>query len=151
MATSSILLLQKVENLGYEGDTVTVRAGYARNYLLPRKLAVPVTHANKKQIEALMKRREERKIKELEHARELARQIKEVQVLFTVKTGEQGKMFGAITAADLMKQFKEKGLHVEKKQIHLPTVKDLGSHKAEIRLHSEVIFDFIFEVGSENN
>lgn len=151
MATSSILLLQKVENLGYEGDTVTVRAGYARNYLLPRKLAVPVTHANKKQIEALMKRREERKIKELEHARELAQQIKEVQVLFTVKTGEQGKMFGAITAADLMKQFQEKGLHVEKKQIHLPTVKDLGSHKAEIRLHSEVIFDFIFEVVSENN
>ena len=149
MATNNILLLQKVDNLGYEGDIVTVRAGYARNYLLPQKLAIPVTYANKKQIDALIRRREERKVHELEHARELAQQVCELTISFSVKAGEQGKMFGAITAADLAKKFEENSLKIERKKIHLEPVKSLGTHKAEIKLHNDVVVEFLFEVTQE--
>jgi large subunit ribosomal protein L9 len=78
MATNQVLLLQPVEGLGAEGDTVTVRSGYARNFLLPTKIAVPVTQANKKQMEALLKAREAREQKELESARELSTRIEGV-------------------------------------------------------------------------
>src|SRR3954465_607377 len=97
MANCEILLVKPVENLGGEGDQVKVRAGYARNYLLPRNIAVPVTNANRKQVEALKKRRAEREAQELSGAQELAKKIEKTSLAFAVKTGEGGKMFGAIT------------------------------------------------------
>ena len=101
MANSEILLVKPVDGLGGEGDQVKVRAGYARNYLLPRKIAVPVTRANKKHIDALKKRRGEREAQELNGAQDLARKLEKASLAFAVKTGEGGKMFGAITATDI--------------------------------------------------
>src|SRR5690606_13846060 len=101
MAHSEVLLLQPVENLGGEGDQVRVRAGYARNFLCPRKIAIPLTAANRKQTEALKKARALREAKDLDTAKELAAKIEGTRVALAVKTGEGGKMFGAVTAADL--------------------------------------------------
>src|SRR5580693_9066935 len=101
MAHSEILLLKPVDGLGGEGDQVKVRAGYARNFLLPRKVAVPLTKSNRKQVEALKKRRAEREVHELNGAQELGRMLEKTSLAFAVKTGEGGRMFGAITSADL--------------------------------------------------
>src|SRR5450432_2506423 len=101
MANSNILLIKPVDGLGGEGDQVKVRAGYARNYLLPRKHAVALTLSNRKQVESLKKRRAEREASEFAGAQELAGRLGKLTLAFAVKTGEGGKMFGAVTAADL--------------------------------------------------
>lgn len=151
MANNQVLLLQPIEGLGAEGDTVTVRAGYARNFLLPRKIALPITQANRKQVESLLKAREIRESKELEAARELSGRIAGVNIAIAVKTGEGGRMFGAVTANDLLERLAEEGIELTRKQLGLPApVKELGSHTAAVKLHSEVEAELKFEVVSEN-
>ena len=107
MATTKVLILKPVENLGGEGEQVTVKAGYARNFLFPKKVAIPVNKANKKQIEALIKARELREAKELENAQALAKVLADMSIAFAVKTGEGGKLFGSVTAADLLAKIAE--------------------------------------------
>ena len=151
MAHSEVLLLQPVEGLGSEGDQVKVRAGYARNFLLPRKIAAPLTTANRKQVDSLKKRRAEREITELSGAQELAKRIEKVSIAFAVKTGEGGKMFGAITAQDLHEKLVQAGIDIEKKRIHLHTPgKTLGKHETSIKLHADVSVNVSFDVVSEN-
>ncbi len=151
MAQSEILLVKPVDNLGGEGDQVKVRAGYARNYLLPRGIAVPMTTANRKQVESLKKRRAEREAKELGGAQELAKKLEKKSLAFAVKTGEGGRMFGAITANDIHEKLAADGLEIDKKRIHLHTpVKTLGQHTVKIKLHADVSVELNFDVVSEN-
>lgn len=151
MANAELLLLQPVEDLGNEGDTVNVKIGYARNYLLPNGLAIPVTRSNRKQIEALRTRAEKRKISELDEAKALGEKLGTIQIVFAVKTGPGGKMFGSVTAQDLIGRIAENGVELEKKQVNLYTpVKSLGKHTTRVRLHPEVSVDYDFEVVSEN-
>ena len=151
MATSKVLLVKPLENLGGEGEQVSVKAGYARNFLFPQKIAIPVTKANKKQIEALQKAREIREAKELENAQAVAKALEGMTIAFAVKTGEGGKMFGSITAADIAAKIAENGIELPKKAIHLDhPVKELGKHTAQVKLHNSVKVDFSFEVVSEN-
>lgn len=151
MAHSDILLLKPVEGLGGEGDQVRVRAGYARNFLLPRRIAIPLTAANRKQVEALRKAREAREASELEGAQALAEEITRSRVAIAVKTGEAGRMFGAVTAADLHAKLEESGISLDRKRVQLHTpVKTLGQHTTNIRLHPEVVAELTFDVVSEN-
>jgi len=151
MASTEVLLVKPVEGLGGEGDQVKVRAGYARNFLLPRKIAVPLTVANRKQVEALKKRRAEREQNELNGAHEMARRLEKTSLAFAVKTGEGGKMFGAITAQDVHEKLVASGLELDKRKIHLFTpVKSLGKHTVKIKLHAEVSVEVPFDVVSEN-
>ena len=151
MATSKVLLVKPVEDLGAEGEQVEVKAGYARNFLYPQNLAIPVTKANKKQIEALVKAREAREARELESAQAVSKAIEGMTIAFAVKTGEGGKMFGSVTAADIIAKIAEGGIELPKKAVHLSApVKELGKHTAQIKLHKDVKFDFTFEVVSEN-
>ncbi len=151
MANTEVLLLQPVDGLGGEGDQVKVRAGYARNYLLPKGFAAPMTVANRKRVDALRKRRAEREASELNGAQELAKKLESVSVAFAVQTGEGGKMFGAITAADLHAKLVEAGVEIDKKKIHLHTpVKTLGSHTTKVKLHPEVSVEVSFDIVSEN-
>ncbi len=151
MAYSEILLLKPVDGLGGEGDQVKVRAGYARNYLLPRGFGVPLTRANRKQVESLKKRRAEREAHELSGAQELAKRLEKISLAFVVKTGEGGKMFGSITANDLHDKFVEAGVQIDKRKIHLGApVKTIGKHDVKIKLHSEVTIELAFDVVSEN-
>jgi len=152
MAHHEILLLKPIDGLGGEGDLVRVRSGYARNYLLPLKFAVPVTQANRRHIESLKSRRVEREATELTGARELAERLKGFTAAFAVKTGEGGKMFGSITQGDLHTKLTEAGYPVDKKRVHIAGghVKTLGKHEASIKLHPEVTVEISFEVVSEN-
>ena len=151
MANSEILLVKPVDNLGGEGDQVKVRAGYARNYLLPRGIAVPLTGANRKQVDALKKRRAERESQELSGAQELAKKLEKISLAFAVKTGEGGKMFGAITGNDIHDKLVAGGCPIDKKRILLHTpVKTLGQHTVKVKLHADVSIELNFDVVSEN-
>lgn len=151
MATSEIILLEPIANLGDEGEQVKVTAGYARNFLFPRKKALPVNRANKKQIESLLQSRTNRQAKELEGAREIEKKLQSISIAIPVKTGAGGKVFGAVTAQNLITRFAEEGLVFDRKQVSLAQpAKSLGKHVARIKLHSDVLVDFEFEVVSEN-
>lgn len=151
MATTEILLVKPVEGLGGEGDQVKVRAGYARNFLLPRKFAVSLNAANKKHVESLKKRRAGREQEELSGAQELAKKLEKTSLAFAVKTGEGGKMFGAVTSNDIHDKLTAAGVVIDKKKIHLHTpVKTLGRHTVKVKLHADVSVELTFDVVSEN-
>ena len=151
MATTDILLLNPVEGLGGEGEQVRVRRGYARNYLFPRNIGIPVNRANKKQIEALQKARVARETKELEQAQGVAGQLEGKTVALAVKTGEGGKMFGSVTAQNIVERLAEDGIVIDKKKLNLTQpIKDLGKHEVQVKLHSELKATLTVEVVSEN-
>ncbi|MDR1498114.1 MAG: 50S ribosomal protein L9 [Puniceicoccales bacterium] len=152
MALSEVLLLKPVENLGAEGDQVKVRAGYARNFLLPQKIALPVDRINRKHIESLQKARATREAKEIAAAQGEAAKLAAVALVFAVKTGEGGKMFGAITTTEIAARLASDGIDLDRRKIHLPhgSVKGLGKHVAHIKLHHAITHDLEFEVVSEN-
>ena len=146
-----IILLKDVKGKGKKDQIVDVSDGYARNFLFPQKLAMPVNKANKKQIEALLKARAVREAKELENAQALKAALEGMSIAFAVKTGEGGKMFGSVTAQNLIARIAENGIEMPKKSVSLAhPVKELGKHVAHIKLHNDVKFDFEFEVVSEN-
>lgn len=151
MATTEILLVKPVEGLGAEGEQLRVKAGYARNFLFPQKIALPVNRANIKQVEALHRARAERESQEVDHARELEKKLASISLAFAVKTGEGGKMFGSVTAGDLLERLEAEGVKLDKKQVNLYTpVKSLGKHTTQVKLHPEVVCEIEFEVVSEN-
>lgn len=151
MATSEILLLEPIADLGSEGDQVKVRAGFARNYLFPRNKAVPVNRANKKQVEALLKAREAREAKELEGANKILKKLESVSIAIPVKTGKGGKIFGAVTAQNIIDRLSEEGIVLDRKHVSMAqAAKTLGKHTARIKLHNSIVVDFEFEVVSEN-
>ncbi len=152
MAYTEVLLIKPVDGLGAEGEQVRVRAGYARNFLLLQGMALPVNRANTKYIESLKKARDAREAKDLDAANALATKLAAVKLVFAVKTGEGGKMFGAISTAEISAKLAEHGIELERKRIHLGQgpVKLLGKHVTTIRLHSSVTVEQEFEVVSEN-
>ena len=152
MANSEVLLVKPVDGLGAEGDRVKVRAGYARNYLLPQGVALPVNNANRKYIDALQSARTKREAKELAEANATVEKLKTATVAFAVKTGEGGKMFGAITVKDIHAKLVEAGITIEQKRIHLGQgpVKVLGKSIAHIKLHADISHELEFEIVSAN-
>lgn len=140
MAKTEVILIQNIVGLGGESDQVKVAAGYARNYLFPQGLAVPVTSANKRRIEALKQRRAEREAHEFSSMTELGKSLANLIAVIAVKTGEDGKMFGAVTAGMVADQLKRQfDVVLEKRKIHLEhPIKTLGEHEVELRLHSQV-------------
>ncbi len=133
-----ILLIENVPNLGVRGDIVTVKDGYARNFLLPRKKALPVTAGNKRQIELEKERNLKLRAKELAAAQSLKEQLEAISLATAKKVGENGHLFGSVTNADVAELLKAKGFEIEKQSISLPHVKDLGEYTVDIRLFSGV-------------
>ena len=140
MAKTEIILTSNIVGLGAESDHVKVAAGYARNYLFPQRLAIPLTHANKRRIEALKQRRAEREAHEFNTMSELAKGVAKLVCLVQVKTGEDGKMFGSVTAGTIADQLKHQfDISLDKRKIHLEhPIRTLGDHDVELRLHQEV-------------
>ena len=140
MAKTDLILIQNIVGLGGESDHVKVAAGYARNYLIPQGLAVPLTGANKKRIESLKKRRGEREAHEFSSMTELAKSISNLIAVIAVKTGEDGKMFGSVTSGMIADQLKTQfDIALEKRKIHLEhPLKTVGEHVVELRLHADV-------------
>jgi large subunit ribosomal protein L9 len=134
-----IILRQGIENLGKPGDVVSVRAGYARNYLLPRGLAYEATPGNLKRIAQERTRLEAAENERREAAQGIAAKLEQVSLTFSARVGEEGKLFGSVTAADIQQQLEAQGLHVERRQIDLhEPIKALGVYKVPVRLHADV-------------
>ena len=144
-----ILLIENVSKLGVRGDVVTVKDGYARNFLLPRKLALPVTAGNKRQIELEKERAEKIKAKEIAAANELNARIEGITLSVTKKAGDHGHLFGSVTNGEVGELLKAKGFEVDRHAISLPHVKDLGTYPVEIRLYQGVVAKLTLDVQSE--
>ena len=144
-----ILLIENVAKLGIRGDVVNVKDGYARNFLLPRKLALPVTAGNKRQIELEKERAEKIKAKEIAAANELKARIEGITLSVTKKAGDHGHLFGSVTNGEVGELLKAKGFEVDRHAISLPHVKDLGTYPVEIRLYQGVVAKLTLDVQSE--
>ncbi len=144
-----ILLIENVSKLGVRGDVVTVKDGYARNFLLPRKLALPVTAGNKRQIELEKERAEKIKAKEIAAANELKGKLEGITLAVTKKAGDHGHLFGSVTNGEVAELLKAKGFEVDRHAISLPHVKDLGTYPVEVRLYQGVIAKLSLEVQAE--
>jgi large subunit ribosomal protein L9 len=150
MPLTELILTENVPGLGAEADVVKVRRGYARNYLLPRKMAYEVTPAALRQLNALKQKRAEREARELNDAQELARRIGKARFVFTLETGETGKAFGSVTAQDIVNRLKnEVGTEIHRHTIVLERpIKDTGEHEVAIKLHHDVTAQLVFQVKS---
>lgn len=134
-----VILRNAIDKLGHPGDIVTVSPGYARNYLLPRGLAFEATPGNKKRIALEKSRLEAAEAERRQAAASVAERLSEVSVTFAARVGEEGKLFGSVTAADIAHQLEAQGFHIEKRQIELSEpIKSLGMYKVAIRLHVDV-------------
>ena len=151
MPKTEVILTHNVIGLGGESDQVKVAAGYARNYLFPQGLAIPLTAANKRRLEALRQRRAHREAHELNTMSELAKGLSKMVLILTAKTGEDGKMFGSITPGAIADELKHQfDVAIDKKKIHLEhPLKTMGEHQVEVRLHPEVAMTLKVRINSD--
>jgi large subunit ribosomal protein L9 len=134
-----VILREEVEKLGRRGDLVKVASGYARNFLLPKRLAVPATESNKKIVEQEKQAHLRREAKEVSGAQDLAKMMSSVSVTIAQKAGENDHLFGSVTAADIANALEKQGYNVDRRKVHLDEpIKQLGDFKATVRLHREV-------------
>ncbi len=142
MSTTEVILTEKIASLGAEADVVKVKRGYARNFLVPRGMALEVTPATLKRLNLLKAKRAEREAKELNESEELARKINKLKITLELETGTTGKAFGAITAADIAERLKKElggSIEVDRHKIHLEkAIKETGEHEVQIKLHADV-------------
>jgi len=138
MATE-VFLMADVPQLGSEGDVVTVSGGYARNYLLPKNLAAPVTAATRKRLAKIQRDREAAKAAELAAAQKMAARLEGVSCTITVRTSEDEKLYGSVSAADIAEVLKNQGIEMDRHSIQLDApIKELGVYEVKIDLGSEV-------------
>ena len=134
-----VILRQAVESLGKPGDVVKVSNGYARNYLLPHGVAFEATPGNLKRIQQEKDRLEAAENERRTAAQGLAEKLEQVQLTFSARVGDEGKLFGSVTSADVAQQLESQGFHIEKRQIDLhEPIKALGVYRIPIRLHADV-------------
>lgn len=133
-----IILKEDIKGLGYKNDTVTVKPGYARNYLIPQGFAIIANKANSKMIEENIRQAAHKAEKIKTDAQEIASKLEGVTLEIKTKAGESGRIFGAITALQVSDALKEKGFDIDRKKISLESIKEVGEHTAEIDLHKEV-------------
>jgi len=152
MATTEIILREKITNLGSEADVVTVKAGFARNYLIPEGKAYEATKANLKHLDSLKAQRVKREAEELQNAEEVATKIKKLNLNFTLETGQGGKAFGSVTSIDIHKALSEKGIEIDRHAILLDApIKTSGKQTLQVKLHSEVITALKINVKTEGD
>lgn len=152
MSKAEVILLKPVENLGAESDLVTVKSGYARNYLIPQGIAVPVTQANQRRLAVLKQRRAERETNELQHAKDLRNSFGKLRLMMSVRTGDDGKLFGSVTnhqiAEELEKQFE---IHLDRRKIKIAQpIKSIGEYQVDMHLHHDVHAALTVIVNSTN-
>src|SRR6201986_584699 len=140
MPKTEVILTHNIVGLGGESDQVKVAAGYARNYLFPQGFAVPLNGATKRRIEALKQRRAEREAHEFNTMTELAKGVSKLICVVKVKAGEDGKMFGSVTAGMIADELKHQfDITLDKRKIHLAhPIRTIGEQEVELRLHHDV-------------
>lgn len=134
-----VILRDDVTSVGKAGELVRVRPGYARNYLLPQGLAYEATPGNRKRIEAETRSRTARLATEKAGAEEFAARLRDTPLTVSGQAGEEGKLFGSITASDIAEALKEKGIEIDRRKVELAhPIKTLGEHTVSVRVHPEV-------------
>jgi large subunit ribosomal protein L9 len=148
MSATSIILKENIPGLGAEADIIQVRAGYARNFLIPTGKAYEVTPANLKRLNLLKAKRAEREAAELNSAEELARKINKLKLEFVLETGETGKAFGSVTAKDIEDKLRsEANIEIDRHAIQLGhPIKESGDQEVPIRLHATVTVNLQLEI-----
>ena len=145
-----VILREDVPNLGLRGEVVKVADGYGRNYLLPRKMAMQATEANKAVIAQMKAAAERRSASEKAQAEELVKKLDPVVLSFTRRAGEQGHLFGSVTSADIAGELATQGFEIDRRKIQLgEPLKSLGEYKVAIRLHREVTARVTVKVEAE--
>lgn len=145
-----VILREEVEKLGHPGDTVKVAPGYARNFLLPRGLAMPATESNRKIVQQVKESHLRKEAKLASDAQELAKMMSSVSVTIHQRAGEEDVLFGSVTAQDIANALEKQGYHIERKKVHLDEpIKKLGDHKVTLRLHREVSMELPVHVVAE--
>ena len=135
-----LILTAAVDNLGVAGDVVEVKDGYGRNYLVPRGYAIRWTRGGEKQIDGIKRSRDAREIRGIDHAQEVRTKLEELNVELGVRAGDTGKLFGAVTAADVATAIKKAGnVSVDKRSVEIPKpIKTVGNHTVGVKLHEAV-------------
>lgn len=145
-----LILTAEVDHLGAAGDTVEVKDGYGRNYLLPRGLAIVATRGAQKQADEIRRSREAKKVHDREHAEEIKTAITGLgAIALPVKTHDSGKLFGSVTAGDVVAAIKKAGgPNLDKRSVHLPKahIKSTGTHKVAVHLHPEVDAEVVLDI-----
>lgn len=146
-----IILQQDVSNLGYKYDVVNVKPGYARNYLIPKGLAIEATESAKKMNAELVKQKQHKEEKLRKEASENASKLSSVVLKISTKAGENGKIFGSITTIQIAQALQEQGYTVDRKSIIIAEehIKTLGTYKAKVKLYKDIATDITFEVVAE--
>jgi large subunit ribosomal protein L9 len=145
-----IILQEDVDKLGHRGDVVTVKTGYARNFLLPHKLAIEATAGNMKALERIRGSLAKKTATELEAAQKQAELLRGVSLKFTRKTGENDQMFGSVTSGDIADGLKAQGFEIDKRQIQLADpLKTLGEFPVNIKVFRDVTSEIKVTVGKE--
>jgi large subunit ribosomal protein L9 len=145
-----VILREHVDNLGERGQTVKVSDGYARNYLLPRKLALPATEGNKKHVERERKLVEAREAEDKARAEAIAARLVEIDITIPRRVGETDQLYGSVTSADIAEHLKEDGFEIDRRKLILPEpIKTLGDHTVPLKLHREVTVPLVIHVVKE--
>jgi len=145
-----VILREDIDKLGNRGQVVKVAPGYARNFLLPRKLAVAATEANKKIVEQERQAHLRREAKVQSDAQDLAKLMTNVEVTIAQKAGENDQLFGSVTATDIAAALEKQGYSIDRKKVHLDEpIKTLGDFKVSLRLHRDVSADIPVHVVRE--
>ncbi|MBS4060764.1 MAG: 50S ribosomal protein L9 [Bacteroidetes bacterium] len=147
-----VILKQDVNNLGFTHDIITVKDGYARNYLIPKGLAIIANETNRKVLAELKRQQAFKADKIKNEAATIAKALEGLSLRIAAKAGASGKIFGSVNAVQIANAIKEvKNIEIDRKKIHLneDSVKELGNYKAKIKLHKEVQFEIDFEVFAE--
>ncbi len=147
-----IILKQDLDNLGHKNDIVTVKDGYARNYLIPKGYAVIATESAKKMHAENQRQRAHKEEKLKQEAEEIAKKIEGTSITIPAKTSSKGKIFGSINTIQIAEELKKKGIDVERKNISIKEepIKEVGNYKANVKLHKDVNVEIDFEVKPEN-
>ncbi len=146
-----LILKKDVENLGFADDIVTVKNGYGRNYLIPQGFAVLATPSARKQHAEILKQRAYKEKKIVDEAKKGAEKLAALELKLSAKAGDDGKMFGSISAANLSESLSQNGVEIDKKYISIlgGNIKRLGQYEAKVRFHREVISTLTFDVVAE--
>src|SRR4030042_3919846 len=146
-----IILLQDVNKLGQKDDLVKVKAGYARNFLIPKGYAVAATTSARKMHEENLKQRAHKEEKIKAEAQDLGAKMGDLKIVVGAKTSSSGKIFGSVNTIQIAEALKEKGFEIDRKSISMPEdqIKEIGNYKAVIKLHREVKVEIDFEIVAE--
>ncbi len=145
-----VILREDVEKLGHRGEVVKVAPGYARNFLLPRRIAVAATAANKKIVDQEREAYLRKEAKVQADAQDLGKMLAAVDITISQKAGENDQLFGSVTSADIAVALEKKGYHVDRKKIQLDDpIKTLGDFKVPVKLHKEVTVELPVHVVRE--